>query len=73
MSKKIKIYCNTWLHKKINENSVHLYKGYDLVHGKGWFCTIMNKNFNISFGFHKKNKFTAYRNALINLKNKYYE
>lgn len=48
-----------------NGARVHLYKSFDLVHGRGWFCHIWYDNYANGFGF-SKNRFTAYRNAIKN-------
>jgi len=55
------------LEKKIGNNTIHLGKSYSLVYGKGWYCRIITPGYRMGFGFHKKNKFTAYREALNNL------
>lgn len=47
------------------EVKIYLYKGCDLVHGGGWFAHSYSRTL-IGFGFHKTNKLTAVRQALIN-------
>ena len=45
---------------------LYLYKGFSLMQGYGLFCIYYYKNSEeIGFGFHKTNKFTAVRQALI--------
>lgn len=49
--------------KKIDDITVHLHKGCDMVHGRGWFCQCVFADYTIGFGF-SKNKFTAVRKAI---------
>lgn len=56
-------YSKHCLVKKINGFKIYLYKSWDVVHGKGFFCHSINEDFKIGFGFHK-NKLTAVRQAL---------
>ena len=45
---------------------IYLYKSFSLMQGYGWFAHYYPKNSEeIGFGFHKTNKFTAVRQALI--------
>jgi len=57
--------------KDIGNYHVYLGRSWDLTHGVGWFCQLIYdinktspKRETVFFGFHKTNKFTAYRNAL---------
>jgi hypothetical protein len=67
-----------YLYSETQNYYIYLHRSWDLTNGLGWFChagTIgeldddyMNSNeykkLVSGFGFHKKNKFTAVRNAL---------
>jgi len=65
MSQKTKHGFSHALLKVIGNDHIYLYRGRDLVHGRGWFCHIYNYEDGrfLRFGF-SKNKFTAVRNAL---------
>jgi len=54
------------LTKNIRGKNFYLGTGWDIAHGKGWFCQVFGI-IGVGFGFHKKNKFTAVRNALKDL------
>jgi hypothetical protein len=56
------------VHSK-NNRTTWLERNFDFTHGCGWFCQIYDEHYNIGFGF-SKNKFTAYRTAINNLKSK---
>jgi len=58
-------YSRECLVKQINGNIIYLYKSFDLAHGYGYFCQILKPNFDISFGFSKKSKIRAIKNAMI--------
>ena len=49
--------------------TIYLSYGFDLTHGKGWFCQsfALFNNERFGNGFHKKNKFTAVRQSLNDL------
>ena len=61
---------NKGLRKEMNNKTFYLGRSWDLTNGKGWFCQVhCNRTFNMGFGFHKTNKFTAVRIALKVLRN----
>lgn len=64
MSEKTKHGYDKCLKKKIGNVTLYLHKGWDLVHGNGWFAHSYHDDFKKGFGFHKKNKITAVRMAL---------
>ena len=59
--------------KDIGNYEIVLMKSWDMENGKGWFVWIYpnwnlkNPITSIGVGFHKKNKFTAVRNAIRDL------
>lgn len=65
MSEKAKHGNNKCLKTKIGQIEIYLFKGFDLAHGKGWFVRSYHDNFKTGFGFHKSNKLTAVRQALL--------
>lgn len=73
MSKKVNNgYSRNCLVKEIKGATLYLFKGFDLVHGKGFFARIHTDDFKDGFGFHKTNKFTAVRQALKDINYKGY-
>ena len=68
MAEKTKHGYDKCLRKKIkyknNIVTIYLYRGYDLIHGKGWFSHSYFDTFDIGFGFQKTNKLTAVRKSL---------
>jgi hypothetical protein len=50
--------------KKINGITVSLGRAFDLTHGKGWMCQTIDSHWNMGYGFHKTNKFTAVHEAM---------
>ena len=66
MSIKTKYAGSKCLQSQIGVVTVYLFKGWDLTHGIGWFTKAYSRTNNkIGFGFHKTNKFTSVRQALI--------
>jgi hypothetical protein len=62
-------YSSKCLHKTIGWLNIYLYKSFDLTHGCGYHCQIFDlKKLAIGYGFSKKNKFTAVRKAIKELK-----
>lgn len=58
-------YSKKCLTKTRNGTTIYLFKSWDLTHGKGYFCVAFYKEYRLEgFGFHRSNKFTAYREAL---------
>ena len=49
-------------YKEIHGSRIYLYKGRDLIHGRGWFCHLYTDYTKPLFGF-GKNKFEAFRNV----------
>lgn len=68
MSKQTNFPFKMSLKKQIGSVEFFLGKGWDLSHGKGYFCHAYHDDFRIGFGFHKTNKFIAVRIALRDLK-----
>lgn len=68
MSKKVKFPTKKSLFKEINGNRVYIGKGCDIVHGKGWFCHIYDEHGRVGFGYDKKNIFSVYKKALVDIK-----
>ena len=60
-------YSKKCLVKQVKGNTIYLYKSFDLVHGYGYFCQIIKPDFDILFGFSKKSKIRAVKNAFLNL------
>jgi len=44
--------------------TLYMYRGCDLVHGRGWFVHSYFDTFYVGIGFHKTNRFTAVRQSL---------
>lgn len=66
MANKVKNgYSNNCLVKEIGGVKIYLYKSWDLVHGKGWFAHSVFFDFTVGFGFHRSNKFSAVREAML--------
>lgn len=60
---------NNSLKKEIFGFKVYLWKGWDLIHGYGWFSqSYCSNTFEVGFGFSKSSRFSAVRNSINNLK-----
>lgn len=55
------------LRKQIGIHKTYLTKSWSLTTGYGWFCQIYRDDFKVGNGFHKRNKFSAVRKALLEL------
>lgn len=51
--------------KEILGNTVYMGKAFDLIHGYGWHCQVFGNRYGVGYGFHKSNRFTAYRIAVL--------
>lgn len=55
------------LKKTTGNKDYYLGRACDLFHGVGWHCQVFDEDYNIGYGFHKTNKFTAVKIALQNV------